>query len=410
VLVSYLLLVPYIRDLIMTEKQYATTNLVQEATSILVSFQKQVEAGTLTLEEAQKNAAEQISHIRYEDGANYLWINDLTPKMVMHPFKPELNGTDISSNKDPNGKALFVEMVEVCKTGKKGFVNYAWPKPGNAKPVPKLSYVELFQPWGWIVGTGIYIDDVNAAMQRIQISIGVTLLVILVISFILAFFVARSVTGPIHEIVDSIKDIAQGEGDLTRKLPVHGKNEIGELSEWFNTFIDKLHSIISKVAGSAIQLASASTELQSTSRHMLESINNLSSQSTSLATAGEEMAATSNDIAGNCHLAADVAQQAANTTQQGFDVVRHTVNGILERGEDTRKTLSSLHPLENVQTRSAPLLPPLKILPIRPICWLSMLQLKQPVPENMAVGLQLLPTRFALWPNVQPGQQKKSVI
>jgi len=160
---------------------------VQEATSILVSFQKQVEAGTLTLEEAQKNAAEQISHIRYEDGANYLWINDLTPKMVMHPFKPELNGTDISSNKDPNGKALFVEMVEVCKTGKKGFVNYAWPKPGNAKPVPKLSYVELFQPWGWIVGTGIYIDDVNAAMQRIQISIGVTLLVILVISFILAF-------------------------------------------------------------------------------------------------------------------------------------------------------------------------------------------------------------------------------
>jgi len=124
---------------------------------------------------------------------------------------------------------------------------------------------------------------------------------------------------------------------LTRKLPVHGKNEIGELSEWFNTFIDKLHSIISKVAGSAIQLASASTELQSTSRHMLESINNLSSQSTSLATAGEEMAATSNDIAGNCHLAADVAQQAANTTQQGFDVVRHTVNGILERGEDTRK-------------------------------------------------------------------------
>lgn len=337
VVAGYTLLVPYIRGLMMQEKRGAVSSLVQQTVSMLSTYQKQVDAGTLTKDEAQKRAAERISGMRYENGGNYLWINDLIPRMVMHPLKPELNGKDLTDNKDPHGKALFVEMAAVCKEKGKGFVDYAWPKAGSTTPVPKLSYVELFQPWGWIIGTGIYIDDVNAAMQRIQISIGASLLLILVLSFVLTWVVARSVTGPIKEVVNTIKDIAQGEGDLTKRLPIHGKNEVGELSEWFNTFVGKLNGIIAQVAGNALQLASAATQLQSTSREMKESVAQLSSQTTTLATAGEEMAATSNDIAGNCHHAADNAQQAANTTQQGFEVVARTVDGIRYRGEKTRE-------------------------------------------------------------------------
>jgi methyl-accepting chemotaxis protein len=138
-------------------------------------------------------------------------------------------------------------------------------------------------------------------------------------------------------VVETIKDIAQGEGDLTKRLPIHGKNEVGELSEWFNTFIGKLHGIISQLSGTALQLASAATQLQSTSSGMQESVNQLSSQSTNLATAGEEMSATAGDIANNCHMAADGAQLAANTTQQGFDVVTQTVDGIRNRGEATKR-------------------------------------------------------------------------
>lgn len=345
VIASYTLLVPFIRGLIMDEKQSATSYLVQQATSMLVSYQKQVDSGALTKEEAQKRAAERIASIRYEDGANYLWINDLSLRMVMHPLKPELNGSDLSENKDPNGKALFVEMAKVCKEKGKGFVDYTWPKSGSDKPVPKLSYVELFQPWGWVVGTGIYIDDVNAHIKTIQISIGVALLAILGLTVLLAWLVARSVSLPIHEVVDTIKDIAQGEGDLTKRLPIHGKNEVGELSEWFNAFVDKLHGIISQVAGNAVQLASAATQLQLTSKEMTESVNQLSSQSTTLATAGEEMAATSNDIAGNCHHAADNAQLAADTTQQGFEVVTSTVEGIRFRGQKTKENAQMVESL-----------------------------------------------------------------
>ncbi|MFA7402739.1 MAG: methyl-accepting chemotaxis protein [Pelobacteraceae bacterium] len=344
VLATMFALVPFIRGLIMAEKQATVSFLVQETTSQLASYQKQVEAGTLTKEEAQKQAAERIAAVRY-DGSNYLWINDLGPKMVMHPIKPELNGKDLSENKDPNGKALFVEMVKVCKDTGKGFVNYAWSKPGSAEPVPKISYVELFQPWGWVVGTGIYIDDVTAHVRQIQIGIGVALLGILALSILLAWLVSRTVTGPIKAVVDTIRDIAQGEGDLTRRLPILGKNEIGELSEWFNTFIGKLHGIISQVSGSSLQLASSALELQLTSKQMTESIAQLSSQSTSLATAGEEMSATSGDIANNCHQAASNAGGATNKANQGAAVVGESIavmNSIAERVQNAASTVDAL--------------------------------------------------------------------
>ncbi|OGU16116.1 MAG: chemotaxis protein [Geobacteraceae bacterium GWC2_53_11] len=344
VLATTFALVPFIRGLIMNEKQATVSYMVQGAASVLASFQKQVEAGTLTKEEAQKQAAEKIAAMRY-DGSNYLWINDLGPKMVMHPIKPELNGKDLSDNKDPNGKALFVEMASICKEKGKGFVEYVWSKPGSSKPVPKISYVELYQPWGWVVGTGIYVDDVTAHMLQIQIRIGATLVVLLLLGIVLAWLVARTVTGPIKLVVTTIRDIAQGEGDLTRRLPVNSANEIGELSEWFNTFINKLHGIISQVSGSSLQLASSALELQLTSRQMTESIAQLSSQSTSLATAGEEMSATSGDIATNCHHAATNASGASQKAHQGAAVVGQSIavmNSIAERVKNASGTVDAL--------------------------------------------------------------------
>ncbi len=344
VIAAMFALVPFIRGLIMEEKQATVTYLVEEATSLMASYQKQVDAGTLSKEEAQKQAAERIGAIRYNE-KDYLWINDMTPKMIMHPIKPELNGKDLSENKDANGKLHFVEMAKVCKEKGKGFVQYVWPKPGGTAPVPKLSYVEFYQPWGWVVGTGIYVDDVTAHVRQIQISIGIALLGILALSILLAWLVSRTVTGPIKAVVNTIKDIAQGEGDLTRRLPIAGKNEVGELSEWFNTFVGNLHNIISQVSGSSLQLASSALQLQQTSQQMTESIAQLSSQSTSLATAGEEMSATSGDIASNCHHAATNAGGATQKATQGSAVVGHSIavmNTIAERVQRAASTVDAL--------------------------------------------------------------------
>ena len=319
VIAAYTLLVPFIRGLIMDEKKAATSFLVQQATSMLVSYQKQIESGALTKEEAQKRAAERIASIRYEDGANYLWINDLVPKMVMHPLKPELNGTDLTGNKDPNGKAL------VCRNGQgqqrqgQGVCRIRLAEGRQKRSRPQALLRGTVSALGLDQSAPVFTLMMWTPMSGRSRSVSaIALLAILGLTVLLAWLVARSVTVPIHEIVESIKDIAQGEGDLTKRLPIHGKNEVGELSEWFNTFVGKLHGIIAQVSDNALQLASAATELQSTSKEMTESVNQLSSQSTTLATAGEEMAATSNDIAGNCHLAADGAQHGGRYHPAGL--------------------------------------------------------------------------------------------
>ena len=348
VLSTMFALVPFIRGLIIAEKDTTVSNLVQEATSMLASYQKQVDAGTLTKEDAQKQAAERIASMRY-DGTNYLWINDMTPKMIMHPIKPELNGKDLSENKDPNGKAIFVEMAKVCKDKGKGFVEYAWAKPGSDKALPKISYVELYQPWGWVIGTGIYADDVTAHMHKIQIVIGVALLVILAFSILLAWLVSHTITRPIKAVVDTIKDIAQGEGDLTKRLPILGNNEIGELSEWFNTFVNKLQGIISQVSGSSLHLASAANQLCSTAESIATGAEEVAAQAETVATASEEMAATSGDIAQNCLMVSEGSSKANDTALAGSKVVQATVEGMVRIAEQVK---GSAQRVESLGARS----------------------------------------------------------
>ncbi len=115
----------------------------------------------------KERAAEMVSALRYgPENKDYFWINDLHPRMIMHPYKPELNGQDLTGYTDPNGKHLFVEFVEVCRESGEGFVEYDWPKYGADEPQPKLSFVKRFEPWNWIIGTGLYIDDIEALMAR----------------------------------------------------------------------------------------------------------------------------------------------------------------------------------------------------------------------------------------------------
>jgi methyl-accepting chemotaxis protein len=131
-------------------------NAVDTAYSLIVAIEKD---GTSSLEERQQKAAEMIKALRYgPENKDYFWINDLHPRMIMHPYKPELDGQDLSENKDPNGKKLFVEFVNVCREKGEGFVDYYWPKYGADKPQPKLSYVKLFKPWNWIIGSGVYME------------------------------------------------------------------------------------------------------------------------------------------------------------------------------------------------------------------------------------------------------------
>lgn len=217
-----------------------------------------------------------VSQMRFGE-SGYFWINDATPKMIMHPIKPALDGKDLSNIKDPNGVFLFNEMVKVTKEKGSGMVKYYWAKPGFDKPQPKMSFVEMFQPWGWIVGTGEYIDNIEAkiiqmreaASDEIVASTSKIIVTSLILSgvlvFIVSFIANKTIITPINDIVHVASDLAEGEGDLTKRIITKNHDELFEIAKYMNYFIEKVHSSISVVKSSSMENSSISHELSSTS-------------------------------------------------------------------------------------------------------------------------------------------------
>jgi len=149
-----------LRTSILHEKEEKLQGLVELGLTTLDYYGKQVESGTLTKEAAQVAAKRTISALRYE-GDNYLFVVDTAYRMLVQPLKPEMEGKDVSEVKDVNGVRVIYELVELAKRDGWNYLGYHWPKPGVPEPVDKLSTARLYAPWGWVLGTGIYIDDVD---------------------------------------------------------------------------------------------------------------------------------------------------------------------------------------------------------------------------------------------------------
>jgi methyl-accepting chemotaxis protein len=307
-------------SLILQQKQEKARSLVEVPYSMLVQYQKLESDGRLPRDEAQRQALAAIASLRYE-GNNYFWINDLRPVMVMHPIKSELNGKDLSDYKDPNGKRLFVEAADTVRQHGSGFVSYMWPKPGKDQPVAKLSFVKGFDPWGWVVGTGIYIDDVDAAWYASATAAAAISLVCLAALLLISWCAWRSIFRRLREIVDCIRDVAEGEGDLSKRLGIDSHDEVGELAQWFNKFMDTLRDIISKVAVSTDRIAAASEELSATALESAEGSRAQSDQAAQMATAVKEMSCTVLQVSDHSSRAADTARKAAETAIQGGKVM-----------------------------------------------------------------------------------------
>ncbi len=229
--------------------------------------------------EMKKDALKTVSQMRFGK-SGYFWINDTQPKMIMHPVKPSLDGKDLSNLKDPNGIYLFNEMVKVVKKSGEGVVRYSWAKPGHDKPVPKISYVKLFKPWGWVIGTGEYVDNIESHIKQIEkdsqskikssiINIFLTVLVlVLIIGSIVIFITNKTIINPIKNILDITGDLARGDGDLTKRINVTSKDEIKEMADNINEFIEKVHISIKNAKISGMENSSVSSELSSTANEV----------------------------------------------------------------------------------------------------------------------------------------------
>ncbi|NGZ05163.1 MAG: HAMP domain-containing protein [Magnetococcales bacterium] len=227
---------------LMEHKKMLTNVLVESAYSILQHYQALEAKGELTRDQAQQKAMEVVKSLRYRE-VEYFWINDMHPKMVMHPYKPKLDGTDLSGLKDPAGKLLFIEFVKTVKESGAGFVDYLWPKPNMEQPQPKVSYVKGFAPWQWIIGTGVYVDDVDAEFRRKSIRFMGGLGGFMVIMFGLAYLISRSLTVPIGKILQLVDEMAQGH--LTKRIEIPKKqDEIFSIAARINQMADGLARMV----------------------------------------------------------------------------------------------------------------------------------------------------------------------
>ncbi len=351
-------IIPMFKNNLMEEKGLATRNIVELAMGVLEKYADAAQQGELTLEEAQHEAAAQISRLRYK-GTEYLWINDMgqpAPTMIMHATVPALDGKVLDDPKfnratsmqttlaDPairlDNMNLFSSFVEIVNRSGHGFVFYQWPKAKQGggtttELYPKISYVKKFEPWGWIMGSGIYVDDVNQQAAKVMWILLAGTLMLAAIGVLIAIFVGRGVVRPLYAMQQSLDLMASGEGDLTRRLPIQREDETGRLAHTFNSFMDNLQAIIREVTQSTGNLSSAASRLHDTAENITGSTNDISSQTTSVATAVEEMAATAADIARNCQMAAEGADQANEAAINGVAVVQETVQQIASRNERT---------------------------------------------------------------------------
>jgi len=189
----FYILLPQLEKNLIHRKQEAIKELTETVWSLAESYYERETSGELTREDAQRRAMDRIRTLRYgPERKDYFWINDMHPRMVMHPYRPDLEGKDISTFKDPNGIFPFVEFVKIVKRQGRGYVNYMWQwKDDPLKISAKSSYVMAFKPWSWIIGTGMYVDDVHAEIGRIRNNLGKICIGILFIVSLLAAYSIR---------------------------------------------------------------------------------------------------------------------------------------------------------------------------------------------------------------------------
>jgi len=309
---------------LLQQKHNTNQQVVETAYGVVEHFYRQHNDGLLNEVEAKKQAQNVLQSLRYESN-NYFWINDFSAKMIMHPITPALNGKEMGSIKDPDGTPLFMDMVKVVKEHGEGFVPYKWPKPGIDQPVDKISFVKGFTPWQWIIGSGTYIDDVDGIFQQQRNSLLAYAFILMVIIILFSYIISKSIITPTHEASNLMKNIAQGEGDLTQSLDEHGQDEISRLAHYFNEFTKKMRYSLADLANNTNTVLSHADSVANASVSAQSLTQNQNDITVQVATAMEQMTSQIREVSNNAGAAENAANDARKNTNQGKEIISNTI-------------------------------------------------------------------------------------
>jgi len=323
---------------VMLEDQKARIQLASHAAALMAEAAIK---GVADEQQIKTIIRDLVDKIIYEkDRSGYYFVYEGTVN-VAFPVKKENVGKDLGGIADKNGVKVIQDLRDAAKGGG-GFVQYIWPKPGAGEQ-PKLSYAEMIPGTNMWIGTGVYIDNIDAYKAQMAGEIGAmvtkrttTMVIVSGVIFAaiiaLCLFIAFGIVRALKEMIASFQDIAEGEGDLTKRIAIKSRDEIAELAGWFNTFLEKLQTMIKKIAGNSTQVDQSSGELSDIASAMSSGAAETSTRADNVSVAAEEMSANLNNVA------AAMEESSTNTSMvaTAAEEMTATINEIAQNAEKAR--------------------------------------------------------------------------
>ncbi len=333
------------KSTLLEDRKIKTRHLVESAHSILGHYYDLQQKGALSEDAAKEAAMKAIKALRYEQ-KEYFWLNDFTtpiPKVLMHPTVPALDGkvadaekfncaTSMQSGLDgpiektDGKKNLFAAFTEVANKAGQGYVTYNWPKPKagggtTTELYTKLSFVKKFDGWNWLIGSGIYLDDVDRIFwNHATWLIGIIMTITALIGGVM-MMVIRRITRSLNDL-GSAMDQIQTSNDLSRRVTVTANDEIGQIGHSFNQMIQSFQAIIQQVITNSRGVMQAAGKLSESSHHVAISSQNQSDATASMAAAVEEVTTSMHHVAESSQETNNIARKSGELSAQGNEVVR----------------------------------------------------------------------------------------
>ena len=296
-------------------------------------------AATLPPEQAKAQAKAMLDSMRF-DGDNYLFVLDEDRRVVVHPAKPELVGQQMGNNP---AESHWQHMVDLGKGGHQGRLEYQWVSP-SGEAAQKMSLVTGYQPWGWILGSGVLLQDIEATRwSHYEWMGGATLLVILLMG-LLGLAISRSIVNPLAEINKAMARVAAG--DLVVSIPVLGRDELGAVASSTNQGLDAIRRALLEASQGARNVADAALRIAASAEQTNQAVNSQRDQLAQLATAMNEMSATIADVAGHAENTARDTQDATSEAGLGNQDVHASVHGIQALATEVDQATSQVNQLK----------------------------------------------------------------
>ncbi len=336
-------------DELLESRKLETKHLVDVARGVVQQYQRRAENGDLSRGQAQQQALETLRGLRYNAG-EYYFVLDMKHTILLHPIKPQLEGRDGALIKDPNGKYLFKEMVAVVKRHGEGSVGYQWPKAGFDEPVDKVTFVQGVPEWGWVIGTGVYLDDVDAIfMQKSQVQMWL-MLIVAGLTIVTYIFIINSIADPLNSLAQLMNRI-RDSGDLTLRAKEHGNDEMAEIACDFNAMMDSFQQITGNTSESSVKVQRATEQLRQIAEATRAGMDRQQGEIELAASAINEMSATVHEVAHNVSSTAEAASKANSEAGQGMALLSKAIEAINGLAAEVQRAADVIHRLGDVSER-----------------------------------------------------------